>query len=378
MEEKYVSLIVSALTVSFLGYYSYSVIAQLKSQVKQLENDVEKQKRLRQDERNGRITAQKSNRKDANEDKCMNGFTFRPIGYVESPFPDRRGTPRQPLLVPAATGRIRFDKKLVQHQHFEELSQFSHIWVVFVFHENTNTEKSSKIAKIRPPRLHGAKVGCLSTRSPHRPNEIGLSVCEISKIGSDFIEVKCLDMVHGTPILDSKFDLLLLTYYFANFIFYRLVKPYIPYDVIPSPYSLPMAMTSDNRPLIQTALTVPSWIVDTDISLLPVNFSSSAIQFVDDAIDQKWLKFSKTREDCIEFITQVLRQDVRGVFQGRGEHSQDSNSSDNHEENTANKDRKVNNSSIYQCRLDAMDISFVTKEDEIFVESIEHIEIPKR
>jgi hypothetical protein len=142
-----------------------------------------------------------------------------------------------------------------------------------------------------------------------------------------------------------------------------------------------MARTSDNRPLIQTPLKVPSWIVDTDISLLPVNFSASATEFIDNAIDRKFLKFSKSKEDCVEFITQVLRQDVRGVFQGRGAHTaQDSNnnSSEKQDNSGIDKDSKANDSSLYQCRLDTMDISFITKEEEIWVEKIEHIEAPKR
>lgn len=88
----------------------------------------------------------------------------------QSPFLDRRGTPRQPQLVPAAKGRIRFDRRVIQQEHFEELNQFSHIWVIFVFHCNTNTDKQSinesqKVnnskmmktvpSKIKPPRLHG-------------------------------------------------------------------------------------------------------------------------------------------------------------------------------------------------------------------------------
>lgn len=120
---------------------------------------------------------------------------------------ESQGTPRQPLLVEAARGRIRFNKKLVQLDYFKEIEEFSHIWVIFVFHCNTNVDSTSTnmniSAKVRPPRL-GTKVGCLTTRSPHRPNNIGLSVCKVLSIGSDYIEVSALDMVDGTPVLDSK------------------------------------------------------------------------------------------------------------------------------------------------------------------------------
>ena len=94
----------------------------------------------------------------------------------------------------------------VKAAHFQELTQFSHVWVLFVFHENTNTDKAENggrphtcQAKIAPPRLKGKKVGCLSTRSPHRPNNLGLSVCEVLSVGDDYIDIRSIDFVHGTP-----------------------------------------------------------------------------------------------------------------------------------------------------------------------------------
>jgi tRNA-Thr(GGU) m(6)t(6)A37 methyltransferase TsaA len=191
-----------------LIYLIYQNYAQEQKLI-QSEVELDKQIKLRANERTGRISAQQANREATNKLSEENGYHYHPIGHIESPFPDRRGTPRQPVLVPAARGKIRFDKKVIQNEHFKELSQFSHVWVVFVFHNNTNTEKSNQIAKIKPPRLHGAKVGCLSTRSPHRPNNIGLSVCEVVGTGDDYIELRCVDMVHGTPVLDGKLFCLL-------------------------------------------------------------------------------------------------------------------------------------------------------------------------
>ena len=163
---------------------------------------IARERELRQVERKGRISIQKQKRHDAKVDSIEKGFNFFPIGHIESPFPDRRGTPRQPNLVRAATGRIKFNKKIIQHEHFKELQEFSHIWIIWVFHvrrsptmpciynlrfmvtvqENTNTGSADIPAKIKPPRLHGAKVGCMSTRSPHRPNPIGLSVSEVRQL----------------------------------------------------------------------------------------------------------------------------------------------------------------------------------------------------
>jgi tRNA (adenine37-N6)-methyltransferase len=221
-----------------IGYYSgrrndetlKKLITQKDQELLETRTETNRQLKLRQDERQGRVHAERQLRQQLQGNLEANGINFTIIGHIESPFPDRRGTPRQPLLVPAARARIRFNKKCIQKGHFEELAQFSHVWVIFVFHENTNfgtsdkqinkkmvanktdNEVSSvpnhlvapKLAKIRPPRLNGLKVGCLSTRSPHRPNEIGLSVCEVVEVGDDYLELRCVDMLNGTPILDGK------------------------------------------------------------------------------------------------------------------------------------------------------------------------------
>ena len=186
-----------------LCYYLFINRAKQK-ELLNVQEQLTKQTNLRAVERAGRIAAQQANRETFLKATDDTGYNYHPIGFVESPFPDRRGTPRQPMLVPAARGKIRFDRKIIQNEHFKELDQFSHVWVVFVFHNNTNAEKASKSSKIKPPRLHGAKVGCLSTRSPHRPNNIGLSVCEIIGVGEDYIELRSIDMVHRTPVLDGK------------------------------------------------------------------------------------------------------------------------------------------------------------------------------
>ena len=294
---------ISFFCMSILAVRSYQTYRKLQKYRK----EVAKQAKLRQDERNGRISLEKKLRQEHQESLITNGINLQPIGVIESPFVDRRGTPRQPILVPAAKGYIRFNKKLIQYQHFEELSQFSHIWVIFLFHENTNqhqleapsssknsnnsTKASSSssspgnLAKIAPPRLLGTKVGCLTTRSPHRPNPVGLSVCEILSVGQDYIEICCLDLIHGTPVLD--------------------VKPYIPYDLVPSNYQLPMVTSSDGQPLKLRPLQVPNWIVESDIPLLPVSFTPEAYEVIQELIVNKVLKFCTTFEDATELISQV-------------------------------------------------------------------------
>lgn len=126
---------------------------------------------------------------------------MEPIGYVQSCFKDRFGTPRQPGLVPSATAFLKIDSKWQPSQSLQGLESYSHLWVIFVFHKNTNQRFH---AKVHPPRLEGQSIGVFATRSPHRPNPIGLSVVKIQQVESDGIWVSGQDIVDGSPILDIK------------------------------------------------------------------------------------------------------------------------------------------------------------------------------
>ena len=144
-------------------------------------------------------------------------FEFEAIGIAQTPFTQRFGIPRQPGLVPEAKGILKINGHPDFQYALKRLEEFSHIWVVFVFHAHGGNKWKPTI---RPPRLGGKeKVGVLSSRSPHRPNPIGLSVVELEKIdfaakGGPEIHVRGVDLLDGTPILD--------------------LKPYIPYaDSVP-------------------------------------------------------------------------------------------------------------------------------------------------
>lgn len=270
-------------------YNFASNLYETKDALSQCEAQVEKLKLKCEAERVGRINLQKDQRNEKILLQDKQGYMYRAIAYVESPFPDRRGTPRQPILVRAAKGRIRFCKN-IQHEHFSELQQFSHIWALFVFHENTTSSHNNLPAKIKPPRLHGKRVGCLSTRSPHRPNNIGLSVCEVVGIGKDYIEIAGIDMVDGTPIID--------------------VKPYIPYDAIPSDISLPMATDADGNSLLQRKLSVPEWIYEADVEMRSVSFTAAALAALDDIALCGRLKHCGNTDEAKELITQVGRNRI--------------------------------------------------------------------
>ena len=103
-------------------------------------------------------------------------FPMRPIGILRSCFTRRNGTPRQPLLVPAARARLALRPELGA-EFLEGLQQYSHCWVLYIFHENTDLQRlwqpeqqrgAGVRSKIRVPRLDGAKLGVFATRSPHR------------------------------------------------------------------------------------------------------------------------------------------------------------------------------------------------------------------
>ncbi len=136
--------------------------------------------------------------------KPIDSFSLSPIGYVESPYTQKFGIARQPGLVAAATVRIRL---LPQYgaDCVRGLAEFDHIWLQFVFHDAL-AEGWSPL--VRPPRLGGKqKKGVFATRSPHRPNHLGLSLLPLLAIeANDGISLLCggADLLDGTPVLDIK------------------------------------------------------------------------------------------------------------------------------------------------------------------------------
>jgi len=126
---------------------------------------------------------------------------MEPIGFIESCYRDKFGTPRQPGLVPTAWARLKIRADLQPEQALQGLEGFSHLWLIWIFHQN---KVSHYHAKVHPPRLGGESIGLFATRTPHRPNPIGLSLVEIVKIEKDAVIVAGADLVDGTPILDIK------------------------------------------------------------------------------------------------------------------------------------------------------------------------------
>jgi len=164
---------------------------------------------------------------------------FTPIGYIETPWPNRFGIPRQPSLAKNIRSKIVLSESNQFSQAIRGLEAFSHIWVIFHFHE---TKGKSWKPIVRPPRLGGKTgKGVFATRSPFRPNPIGLSAVKILEIsekeGKPVIEIMGGDFLHGTPVLD--------------------IKPYVVYaDSIPEAVSS-WAQDDDQRLKIQWITSPP-------------------------------------------------------------------------------------------------------------------------
>lgn len=134
-----------------------------------------------------------------------------PIAHIRTDFPEKFGIPRQPGVVEELKGRIAFEPEYRNPDMIRGLEEFSHIWLIWEFSKNLADDGSSKFSPtVRPPRLGGNKrIGVFATRSPFRPNPLGLSVVKIDHVESDtpegpVIHVKGADMVDGTPIYDIK------------------------------------------------------------------------------------------------------------------------------------------------------------------------------
>lgn len=126
---------------------------------------------------------------------------MEPIGKVLSPFVDKFGTPRQSQIAKSTVSEIRFERRRVSKDMLVGFKVGDPVWVLFGFHLN-NQKKT--IAKVHPPRLKGKKIGVLASRSPHRPNPIGLSIGFILRLADTSIFVSGLDIVNDTPVYDIK------------------------------------------------------------------------------------------------------------------------------------------------------------------------------
>ncbi len=142
-----------------------------------------------------------------------NAFTVHPIAYIYTDFEDKFGIPRQSGRVPSLIGRVVFLPEYRNPEALRGIEGFSHLWLIFDFSKSHLEEWSPTV---RPPRLGGNKrIGIFASRSPFRPNPIGLSSVKLEQVKFDkrdgpVLIVSGVDLLSGTPILD--------------------IKPYIPFS----------------------------------------------------------------------------------------------------------------------------------------------------
>ena len=217
--------------------------------------------------------------------------------------------------------------KHVPRAAFEGLDLFSHVWVTFVFDRNTNVHKASAVertfkAKVRPPLLGGKKVGLFATRSPHRPNPVGLTLCRLDRVDlqEGRLYLSGIDLCDGTAVLD--------------------IKPYVCHD----------------RPEA-TTLKYAAWVPSRDQASskpLDVRFQPRALEQLQELLPRLHQTSLPSRvyypdvATAVQCVSEVLRLDIRGLNQKRG----------------------ADGTGLYECRLGAIGVQFDVRDGAAWVERV--------
>ncbi|KAJ3410885.1 hypothetical protein HDV05_003103 [Chytridiales sp. JEL 0842] len=262
------------------------------------------------------------------------------IGIVQSAYTTRNGTPRQPSLITKSRAKLTLHKS-IPAACLKDLHSYSHVWVVFFFHQNTNLHKGTGLvsdtpskksaakgkkkggntnvvsgwkALVKPPRGGGISVGCLATRSPHRPSALGLSLARVVEVydgttvssssrsktqggkpngQQGYVILEGLDLVHGTPVVD--------------------IKPYIPFCDAPAKHS---------------NYFTPPWVGKEDLEAPEADpMQMGAVFLAPDAktqLSDSWKMACKhikgsganlytTAEEFVDFVIQNLQLDFRSL-----------------------------------------------------------------
>ena len=198
----------------------------------------------------------------------MSEFAVAQIGVIRSPWKEKFAVPRQPGLVQDGDGELHLQAPYNQPEAVRGLEAFSHIWILFMFHQ---TMAGGWRPTVRPPRLGGnARMGVFATRSTFRPNPVGMSLVELKGIRCEksqvILQLGSLDLIDGTPVID--------------------IKPYLPFAE-----ALPDARAG-------YAQAAPE-------ASMPVRFSAAAQQQIQQQAHIPQLQ---------RFISEVLAQDPRPAY----------------------------------------------------------------
>ncbi len=199
----------------------------------------------------------------------MGRITIEPIGYIYNDYKEKFGIPRQSGLAENVISKIIFEEDYQEPDFFREIEEFTHLWLIWHFSE---VDKKEIQPMVRPPKLGGNKrVGVFASRSPYRPNRIGISCVKLIKTEFNFKEGKSLfvlgaDLMNGTPILD--------------------IKPYLPY--------------ADSHPEASTGFAV-----DGDSGLLEIKCSDELL--------------NKIPFDKIDGLLETLKYDPRPSYHNDSE-----------------------------------------------------------
>lgn len=162
-------------------------------------------------------------------------YSLSPIGHIRSPFKQKFAIPRQPALTNAA-GQVVFTPEFCDINFIRGLEHYSHLWILFLFHENLEKGFSPTV---RAPRLGGnQRIGVFATRSTFRPNGLGMSAVKnngVEQQGNQlYLNISGIDLLDGTPVID--------------------IKPYLPYsdNIADAQATLLEANPLPQRPVIFT------------------------------------------------------------------------------------------------------------------------------
>lgn len=198
-------------------------------------------------------------------------FNFASIGTIDSVFKLKYGTPRQGTIAPSSRGSLTLHPS-IPVESLDGIEEYSHLWILFIFHRNENKRFKPKI---EPPRAGGKKIGVFATRTPHRLNPIGLSLVKLERVEGRTLHLSSLDLIQGTPVVD--------------------IKPYHPADVMPD-------------------FTLPQWMVEQAEVKPPfrVVFSADAERDLTQVIPK--LEFFKTRQEARDAIEESVSLDPRPIY----------------------------------------------------------------